>query len=104
MNIFGKWRRQESSNDEALYAMIADEMQSGERNDGLWLKAYAESGGQESATVARYIELRKQSLLDELGKHAATIKGSKKEIAKLKEEASSIFWVSIILYGIVGWV
>ena len=53
---------------------------------------------------ARYIKLRKESLLDELGKHAATIKGSKKEIAKLKEEASSIFWVSVILYGITGWV
>ena len=48
MNIFGKWKRQQSSDDEALYAMIAEEMQSGERNDGLWLKAYAESGGQES--------------------------------------------------------
>lgn len=52
--------------EEAVYQQVAQEIASGVRRDGLWAKAIAESGGVLEAAKARYIQLRAQSLMDEL--------------------------------------
>ena len=44
---------------------MALEMQRGVRREGLWVKAFAQAQGDESKANSIYIELRKQSLIDE---------------------------------------
>jgi len=51
--------------EEAIYEMVAEEVQKGIRREGLWVKAYAQAGGDETKAKAIYIELRRQSLIDE---------------------------------------
>jgi len=52
--------------DEILYEKIAKEVQFGQLREGLWIKAYSASGGDKEKAQALYIELRKQSLIDEM--------------------------------------
>lgn len=52
--------------EEALYAEVLREMETGIRRDGLWAKALSEAGGEEAPSKARYIKLRVQSLRDEV--------------------------------------
>ncbi len=51
--------------DEEYYAAVAEELRSNIKSEGLWLKAWAEMQGNESATKALYIKLRVASLKDE---------------------------------------
>ena len=53
-------------NEEAIYQQVADEIASGIRRDGLWAKAIADTGGSMDAAKARYIQLRAQSIKDEM--------------------------------------
>ena len=52
--------------EEQMYALAVQEIESGQRRDGLWGKAYAESGGNVDKAKAVYIKLRVQSLYDEV--------------------------------------
>lgn len=52
--------------EEAIYQQVADEIASGVRRDGLWAKAIADTGGVMDAAKARYIQLRAQSIRDDL--------------------------------------
>jgi hypothetical protein len=54
-------RRQEQQ----LYGLVASELENGFKEKGLWLKALAESGGDESRAISKYVKLRVQSLADE---------------------------------------
>ena len=44
--------------EEQLYAQAAEEVSSGQIRQGLWAKAIAENGGDDSAAKARYLKLR----------------------------------------------
>lgn len=71
--------------EEAVYEIVAQEMQNGVRREGLWVKAYAEAGGDENKANVLYIELRKQSVIDE---HIvqAELKEREEEALKRKRE------------------
>jgi len=66
--------------DEAIYAHVLNEIESGHRRDGLWAKALADSKFNENETKSRYIKLRVQSIKDELD--LAQIEESKKSLAE----------------------
>lgn len=51
--------------DEAYYEMAALELEKGTVRKGLWVQALAESGGQEAAAKARYLQLRVQAMREE---------------------------------------
>lgn len=48
--------------DLARYKQAAEEIETGNRDDALWYKAFAEGGGDENATKATYIRLRVEQL------------------------------------------
>jgi hypothetical protein len=51
--------------EEKIYEMVYQEMASGDRRDGLWLKAIQKSDGNEEKANSLYIEYRVQSIKDE---------------------------------------
>jgi hypothetical protein len=52
--------------EEALYAEALREIEAGQRRDGLWAKAMAESDMDQGRAGAKYIKMRVQSLKDEI--------------------------------------
>ncbi len=69
MAMFDKFRKMNIAyrkTDEALYSVVAQEMESGVRNNGLWLKALEKADGNKEKQVAEYIKLRVQSLKDDV--------------------------------------
>lgn len=60
--------------EEALYAEALREIESGQRRDGLWAKAMAESNMDQGKAQAKYIKLRVQSLRDEATLFIAKVK------------------------------
>lgn len=60
--------------EEALYAEALREIESGQRRDGIWAKALAESDMDQGKAGAKYIKLRVQSLKDEVTLFMAEIK------------------------------
>ena len=100
----------ERLSEEAVYEIIAEEMRSGARRDGLWIKAYSESKGDEILAKAKYIELRKQSLLDEYEIMEFTAESQKKtreaakkklikEIHKAERSAEWLWNLGFFAYG-----
>jgi hypothetical protein len=55
-------RRQSSSTDEELWEIAATELQSDQRNVGLWARCYAEAAGNESVARANYLKSRVKQL------------------------------------------
>ena len=51
--------------EEELYAQVLQEIERGERRDGLWAKALVTANGDESIAKAQYIKLRVQALFDD---------------------------------------
>jgi hypothetical protein len=85
MSIFGKVRKQNISNrksDEAIYSIIAQEMEDGFRNNGLWIKALEQAGGNKERQVAEYIKLRAQSLKDEVSILSASFEAERQRISR----------------------
>ena len=69
MAMFDKFRKIKIAHrktDEALYSVVAQEMESGDRNNGLWFKALEKAGGNKEKQVAEYIKLRVESLKDDV--------------------------------------
>lgn len=101
--------------EEALYAEALREIESGQRRDGIWAKAMAESDMDQGKAGAKYIKMRVQSLKDEVTIFVAELKKSTPMVgAKREDEAepqidapdgkkSSGAWVLWVLVGIV-WV
>jgi ankyrin repeat protein len=52
--------------EEAFYSAVAQEMESGIKHDGLWLKALQIAEGNKEKQVAEYVKLRVQSLRDDI--------------------------------------
>jgi len=92
MSLFDKFKsHEEKFSEEALYAAVLKEMESGIRKDGLWAKALAKSEFNHDKAKALYIELRVQSVKDEndfLQKEVRRLdkaKVSDSQLAKIKE-------------------
>jgi Ankyrin repeat len=66
--------------EEKLYERVLDEIESGVRRGGLWLKAVYESDGDESRAKLRYIALRVQAEIDEMKFAAAEESASRARI------------------------
>jgi len=69
MSIINKFKRERIAirkTDEALYSLVAQEMESGVRYNGLWIKALEQANGDPTQQIAQYIKLRVQSLKDDL--------------------------------------
>lgn len=67
--MFDKFRKiniAHRKTDEALYSLVAQEIESGVRNNGLWLKALEKADGNKEKQVVEYIKLRVQSLKDDV--------------------------------------
>lgn len=60
--------------EEMLYEVVAEEIDSKGRRPGLWAKAFAMSNGDENAAEAKYILLRVQSLRDEIKEQSKELK------------------------------
>jgi hypothetical protein len=58
------------------YKAAAAELDSGQRDEGLWLKAFSESAGNDAATKATYIRLRVEQL------RKSAVAGAAKKFAK----------------------
>jgi hypothetical protein len=52
--------------EEYIFELVANEMQSGIRKSGLWVKAISEAGGDEMRAKILYIRFRAQSMIDEV--------------------------------------
>jgi len=69
MGIFDKFKTStaiDRLSEERLYEQVAQELKAGKRSEGVWIKAMAKSGGDLNKAESMYIELRVQSLKDEL--------------------------------------
>lgn len=77
-------------NEEALYAQVYVEIEGGDVRQGLWLKALAESDGDELKAKARYAKSRVNSLKDEANL-ALVVQEELEEIVQenLKKEAQN---------------
>lgn len=51
--------------EQVLYELVAEELENGDKVKGLWLKALADSGGDEAKSMAKYVKLRVKSLADD---------------------------------------
>lgn len=56
------------NSDELLHAAVLREMERGERRDGLWAQALSVSNLDKNKATAKYIELRVQSMKDDMKK------------------------------------
>lgn len=92
--------------EEELYNRVAQELAQGERREGLWAKALADSEGVETKAQGLYIKYRVQSLVDELELQAALEEKEKvykaaqqaKEAAKEKKEEQPKAFEGAFLY------
>lgn len=81
--MFAKFRKTNIAHrktDEALYAVIAQEMETSRRSSGLWIKALEKADGNKERQVAEYIKLRVQSLKDDINIHSE-LSGVQKRVA-----------------------
>ena len=68
MKLFEKFRRNSAAArllEEQLYEQVVNELANGQRRNGLWAKAFANSDGLEEKVKALYIQYRVQSIKDE---------------------------------------
>jgi hypothetical protein len=66
--LFDKFRRNSAAArllEEQLYEQVVNELSNGQRRNGLWAKALANSDGAEEKAKALYIKYRVQSIKDE---------------------------------------
>ena len=82
--MFDKYRRNSAAArllEEQLYEQVVNELSNGQKRNGLWAKALANSDGAEEKAKALYIKYRVQSIKDEIEVSEALNE------EKLKEEA-----------------
>jgi len=77
--------------EEALYEQVAKEIADGQKRPGLWLKAQSESNGIEAKAESIYIQLRIQSIVDEMVlENKATQERIELENERLRIEAGQV--------------
>lgn len=72
--------------EEKLYNIVGAELEQGIKRNGLWIKALANSKGDEVKAMSLYIEYRVQSIIDEEEIKRAAVKATE-EATKAVEEA-----------------
>lgn len=68
MGFFARKRKEAAVRrifEEKIYEMVAAEIEESGRRPGLWMKALANSNGDENRAKSRYINYRAQSMMDE---------------------------------------
>ncbi len=89
MGIFNEIRTQGATHrltEEELYAEALREIESGQRRDGIWAKALAESEMDHGKAGAKYIKLRVQSMKDEITFAIAEARRSEAEAKKTQQQ------------------
>lgn len=66
--------------DEQIYAQVLSEIENGQRRDGLWAKALANSDGSNEKAKSLYIKYRADSIRDEI-----TLAAENREAEKAKQ-------------------
>jgi hypothetical protein len=104
--------------DRLYYDAVAEEMQQGQRDDGLWLMAFERAEGDETRTKAFYIGLRVKRLKEQATIMAAasdptpTRAGSRVEHPRTDDSSPeskddfwgpwiSVFWIIAALFALV---
>jgi len=73
MSAFDRFKKlnvAHQKSDEAVYSIVAQEMEDGVRHNGRWLKALEQAEGNKEKQVAKYIKLSVESLRDEISSHS----------------------------------
>ena len=73
MSAFDRFKKlnvAHQKSDEAVYSIVAQEMEDGVRHNGRWLKALEQAEGNKEKQVAEYIKLSVESLKDEISSHS----------------------------------
>ena len=95
--------------EERLYEMVMDELDSGNIRKGIWGKALALSNGNDNQAKARYIELRVESLKDEVHVIQPILDSKDNSLDLIEEETSNVeketyitkfFFVSFCIYSL----
>lgn len=111
MGLYDDWKNSrdaEEMTEEAAYALAVREYEAGERQDGAWGKAFAQSEGNFDKAHALYIKIRAEqilrdaALLERLSYAAAKQLALEKPSPKKKESTLVPFWVWLFL--IVGFI
>lgn len=87
---------------ESLYAKAAEELESGQRNDGLWARCFAESSGDETKAKARYIQKRVERLQSETGENTYKTFEEEKNLNENKptsNETELSFWYKLSVWA-----
>jgi hypothetical protein len=72
--------------EEKIYAQVVNELSQGQKRDGLWGKALADSDGVEDKAKSLYIKYRVQSIIDEMVvAQEEQTKNNEAEAVKLRE-------------------
>ena len=100
--------------EEQLYEQVVNELASGQRRNGLWAKAIANSNGQDEKAKALYIQYRVQSLKDEYeilhreneakepSRDTAAVHAKRNDGTKDPEvsQESSSLWIHVLVWSI----
>ncbi|MFY0670163.1 MAG: hypothetical protein JXQ95_19180 [Alteromonas stellipolaris] len=78
--------------EEKLYEQVASEIYQGQKRSGIWAKALALSNGSEELAKAKYIELRVQSLKDEIAVAKGILKQESQSIKRVVAEKTKNGW------------
>ena len=73
MSAFDRFKKlnvAHQKSDEAVYSIVAQEMEDGVRHNGRWLKALEQAEGNKEKQVAKYIKLSVEPLRDEISSHS----------------------------------
>lgn len=97
--MFNPITKLNGSFDEELYEIVANELESGEKNKGLWTKALSETGHDLKMAEALYIKLRVSKLNDERKKEQIVEEQIQKEGRNLKKKVDTLNNTAQIISG-----
>jgi hypothetical protein len=99
-------RRSETIDDtdeDQYFSQVAKEMVSGQRDEGLWAKAYALQEGDDKKTKAHYIRLRVEQLSKADVENRPTVQPTTQPMTESENKGgiSPIVWVSVVVGSII---
>lgn len=90
--------------EEQLYEQVVGELTKGQRRNGLWAKALADSDGQEGKAKALYIQYRVQSLKDETElSREEVVEANLHDQEKIKLNISSASGIGFTWWKVWSW-
>ena len=102
--------------EEQLYEQVVNELAVGQRRNGLWAKAIANSNGQDKKAMALYIQYRVQSLKDEYEllhgendakeppRNTAAVHKKENNFQKTSDtvQEGKTLWIHVLVWSIAG--